>query len=151
MKSVAYGNFQDTVAESLMIFVGFFSAFSFALGFGVTYNAQRIALSERGRELATLRVLGFSRWDAFYILFGETLLLVCAALPVGCFLGWALTALFVNSSGFQTELMRLPLVIQPSTYGSAVVVLLVASLASAVAMKRRIDRLDLVSVLKTRE
>lgn len=151
LKSVAYSNFQDTVAESLMIFVGFFSAFSFALGFGVTYNAQRIALSERGRELATLRVLGFSRWDAFYILFGETLLLVCVALPVGCLLGWGLTAMFVNASGFQTELMRLPLAIAPSTYGSAIAVLLVASIGSALAMKRRIDRLDLVSVLKTRE
>ena len=117
LKSVALSNFQDTVASTLMIFVGFFSAFSFALGFGVTYNAQRIALSERGRELATLRVLGFSRGDALYILLGETMLLVSIALPVGCLLGWGLTALFVNASGFQTELMRFPLAISPSTYG----------------------------------
>ena len=87
IKSVAKANFDNTIAETLMIFVGFFSAFSFALGFGVTYNAQRIALSERGRELATLRVLGFSRGDALYILLGEVTLLVCLALPLGC--AWA--------------------------------------------------------------
>ena len=151
LKSVAVANFHDTVASMLMIFVGFFSVFSFALGFGVTYNAQRIALSERGRELATLRVLGFSRGDALYILLGETMLLVFLALPVGCLLGWGLTALFVNASGFQTELMRIPLAIQPATYGVAVVVLLLASAVSGIAMKRWIDRLDLIAVLKTRE
>ena len=151
IKAVAVSNFHETVAGSLMIFVGFFSAFSFALGFGVTYNAQRIGLSERGRELATLRVLGFSRGDALYILLGETMLLVCIALPIGCLLGLGLTALFVNTSGFQTELMRIPVLIRPSTYGTALVVLLAASAASAIAMKRRVDRLDLISVLKTRE
>ncbi|MDH3600266.1 MAG: ABC transporter permease [Candidatus Tectomicrobia bacterium] len=151
LKSVAIKHFHDTVAALMMIFIGFFSAFSFALGFGVTYNAQRIALSERGRELATLRVLGFSRGDALYILLGETMLLVAMALPVGCLLGWGLTALFVNASGFQTELMRFPLAIQPATYGLSVVVMLAASAVSGIAMKRRVDHLDLVAVLKTRE
>ncbi len=151
LKSVAISNFHDTIAQTLMIFVGFFSVFSFALGFSVAFNAQRIALSERGRELATLRVLGFSRGDTLYMLLGEIMLLVSVALPIGCLLGWGLTALFVNASGFQTELMRLPLVIKPSTYGLAVVVLLVASAVSGMAMKRWIDRLDMISVLKTRE
>ena len=139
------------LTKSLMIFVSIFGAFSFALGFGVTYNAQRIALSERGRELATLRVLGFSRHDALYILLGETLLLVCLALPIGCLLGWSLTAMFVNAGGYQTELVRFPLAIDPSTYGIALVVLLVASLLSGVAMRRWVDKLDLIAVLKTRE
>lgn len=151
LKSVALDNFNESIAESLMIFVGFFSMFSFALGFGVTYNAQRIALSERSRELATLRVLGFSHRDALYILLGETMVLVVVALPVGCLLGWLLTGIFVNAGGFQTELMRLPLLIEPATYGLAMLVLLVASAASGLAMKRWVDRLDLISVLKTRE
>lgn len=151
LKAVALDNFNETVAKSLMIFVGFFSLFSFALGFGVTYNAQRIALSERGRELATLRVLGFSHRDALYILLGETMFLVVLALPVGCFLGWLLTGVFVNAGGFQTELMRLPVLIDPSTYGTATLVLLMASAVSGLAMKGWIDRLDLISVLKTRE
>lgn len=151
LKSVAVSNFHETIAETLMIFVGFFSAFSFALGFGVTYNAQRISLSERSRELATLRVLGFSRHDALYILLGETMLLVSLALPLGCLLGWVLTALFVSASGFQTELIRLPLAIEPSTYGFAVVVLLVATVVAGLTIKHWIDNLDLISVLKTRE
>lgn len=151
LKSVAVENFNQTVAESLMIFIGFFSVFSFALGFGVTYNAQRIALSERGRELATLRVLGFSKNDALYILVGETMMLVCLAIPAGCLLGWVLTAVFANSSGFQTELMRLPFTIRPTTYGTAIVVLVIAAAASSLAIKRWVDRLDLISVLKTRD
>ncbi len=151
LKAVSLTNFYDTIGKTLMIFVGFFSIFSFALGFGVTYNAQRIALSERGRELATLRVLGFSRGEAFYILLGESLLLACLALPIGCLLGYLLTMAFVNSSGFQTELIRLPLAIRPATYGTAVVVLLIAAGASGFAMRRWINRLDLIAVLKTRE
>ena len=151
IKSVAKANFDDTIAETMMIFIGFFSTFSFALGFGVTYNAQRIALSERGRELATLRVLGFSRSDAIYILLGETAFLVCLALPFGCLLGWALTAVFINAGGFQTELMRIPFVIRPETYGVSVVVLLIAFGASGPAMRHWVNRLDLISVLKTRE
>ncbi len=151
LKSVALENFYSAIGETLMIMVGFFSAFSFALGFGVSYNAQRIALSERGRELATLRVLGFKRFDALYILLAETTLLLCLALPLGCVLGWAIVALFVNAPGFQTELMRLPLLIDPSTYGMAMIALLGASAASGLAMKLWIDRLDLIAVLKTRE
>ena len=151
LKSVSISNFHETIASSLMIFVGFFTAFSFAMGFGVTYNTLRIALSERGRELATLRVLGFSRLEVLYILVGEALVLVCLSLPLGCLVGYGLTAAFVNTSGFQTELMRLPLYIEPSTYGTAILTLLGASVLSGLAMKRRVDRLDLISVLKTRE
>ena len=151
LKSVSIANFHETIAGSLTFFVGFFTAFSFAMGFGVTYNTQRIALSERGRELATLRVLGFSRVEVLYILIGETLMLVCLSLPLGSLLGYGLTAAFVNTSGFQTELMRLPLFIEPSTYGAAIVVLLGSTLISGLAMKSRVDRLDLISVLKTRE
>ncbi|MDJ0917577.1 MAG: FtsX-like permease family protein [Woeseiaceae bacterium] len=151
IKSVARDNFYNTIGKTLMIFVGFFGAFSFALGFGVTYNAQRIALSERGRELATLRVLGFSRGDALYILLGEATFLVCLALPLGCLLGWLLTAVFINAGGFQTELMRIPFVIRPETYGTSIVVLLTALAVSGWVMNRWIARLDMISVLKTRE
>jgi putative ABC transport system permease protein len=59
------------MAETIMIFVSFFIVFSCALAVGVTYNAARIALSERGRELATLRVLGFTRAEISYLLLGE--------------------------------------------------------------------------------
>ena len=151
LRWVAVESFHETVAGSLMVFVGFFTLFSFALGFGISYNTQRIALSERGRELATLRVLGFSRHDTLYILAGETLVLLTAALPIGCLVGYGLTAAFVDTSGFQTELMRLPLAIEPSTYGWAMLVVMAASVVSALSIKRQVDALDLISVLKTRE
>ncbi len=151
VKSVALENYHRTIGETMMIFVGFFATFSFALGFGVTYNAQRIGLSERGRELSTLRVLGFSRGEAAYILIGETALLACLALPLGCILGATITALFMGTSGFQTELMRVPLTIHPSTYGAAAGSLLLACAASCIATQRWVNHLDLIAVLKTRE
>ncbi len=141
--------FNETMARTLVIFVTFFIAFSTTLSMGVAYNATRIALSERARDLATLRVLGFSRWEISYILLGETALLVLAALPIGCVLGYAL-AWFITSS-MQTELFRVPLVIHPSTYGVAVAVTLVSALLSGLLVRRRLDHLDLIEVLKTRE
>ena len=100
-----------------MIFVSFFIVFACALAFGVTYNAARIALSERGRELATLRVLGFTRAEISYILLGEIGLLTFLALPLGLPAAMALARLMVR--GFETELFRVPFVIEPSTYGWA--------------------------------
>ena len=151
LRSAGLSNFEETIARMLLVFVGFFVAFSFALGYGVTYNAQRIALSERGRELATLRVLGFSRGETLYILAGETMLLVVLSLPLGCLLGLGLAALFASAPGFNTELMRMPLVIEPSTYGTAIVALLCSGIVAGATMKRMADRLDLIAVLKTRE
>lgn len=151
LKSAAVENFHETIAETMLIFVTFFSIFSFGLGFGVTYNAQRIAMSERGRELATLRVLGFTRQESFYILFGETMLLALLSLPVGCVIGFGLAALFTNAEGYDTELMRLPLAIEPSTFGVSILVLLIAAVVAGIFMKTRTNRLDLISVLKTRE
>jgi putative ABC transport system permease protein len=123
--------------------------FAGALGCGVAYNSARIALSERGRELATLRVLGFTRGEISYILLAEVALLIVAALPVGCLIGRGLTMLIAYL--LDTELFRIPVVIQPSTYGWAVVLTLAATAASAEIVRRRIDKLDLIRVLKTRE
>lgn len=139
----------ETLGETILIFSGFFIAFAGALAYGVVYNAARVALSERGRELATLRVLGFTRAEVSYILLGETALLVLIALPIGCVAGYALVALIVQA--FETELYRLPFVILPAAYGKALAVILLASLLSAAVVRRRLDRLDLISVLKTRE
>ena len=149
IKRAAMDEMFDTIGETILVFAGFFVVFAGALSYGVVYNAARIALSERGRELATLRVLGFSRWEVSYILIGETALLVLAALPIGCVIGTGLVWLIVQT--FETELFRLPFVIPPSAYGQAVLVVLVASAASAAIVRRRLDRLDLIGVLKTRE
>jgi putative ABC transport system permease protein len=137
------------MAETITIFVSFFIVFSCALAFGVTYNSARISLSERGRELATLRVLGFTRAEISYILLGEVALLTFVALPLGCGFGFVLASLIVQ--GFETELYRVPLVVLPSTYGWAMLIGLAATAVSAFLVRRRVDHLDLIAVLKTRE
>jgi putative ABC transport system permease protein len=149
VKRAALDTFHDTMAETILIFVSFFVFFSCILAFGVTYNAARISLSERARELATLRVLGFSRPEISYILLGEVAMLTVLALPLGCLIGYGLVTLV--TSAFTTELYRVPLVLLPRTFGWAIVVAIAASAVSAVLVRRRLDHLDLVAVLKTRE
>jgi putative ABC transport system permease protein len=149
LRQAAIDSFYETIAEHLMVFVSMFSALACTLGFGVAYNSTRIALSERGRELATLRVLGFSRAETAYILLGEVAFLVVLALPLGCLMGSWLAALM--AAMFRTELYRVPLTIAPSTYGAAVLIALVSTGASAAVVGRRIGRLNLIEVLKTRE
>lgn len=149
IKRASIEKFYETVGETVMIFIGFFSGFAFALGVGVTYNSARIALSERGRELATLRVLGFTRGEVAYILLGEIAFLTLAGLVMGCFAGWGLS--WVMASAFDTELFRIPLVVIPSTYASGIAGVTVAALVAAALVRKRLDRLDLISVLKTRE
>ncbi len=149
LRQAAIDSFYNNVVANMMVFISMFSALACALGFGVAYNSTRIALSERGRELATLRVLGFSRGETSYILLGEVAVLIVCALPLGCLLGWLLTGVMAES--FNTELFRVPLIIEPSTYGMAVVIALAATAVSAAIVRRRVDRLNLIEVLKTRE
>ncbi len=149
LKDVALVMFNETMADTILIFVRFFIVFSCTLAFGVTYNAARIALAERGREFATLRVLGFTRGEISYCLLGELGLLTLAALPLGCVVGYGLASFLVR--GLETELYRIPLVIDNSTYGLAMLIGLAAAAVSAMIVRRRLDRLDLIAVLKTRE
>jgi putative ABC transport system permease protein len=149
LKDAAVVTFHETLAETIMIYISFFVVFSCTLAFGVTYNAARIALSERGRELATLRVLGFTRAEISYILLGEIALLTFLALPLGCAMGYLIAALTVNA--FKTELFRVPMAIDPSTYGWAMLIGMGATMVSVFIVRRRVDRLDLIAVLKTRE
>ncbi|MBB3142889.1 ABC transporter permease [Halomonas organivorans] len=148
-RQAAIDKFYATLGQTMFIFVGFFVAFATVLSVGVTYNAIRIALAERARELATLRVLGFSRWEISYILLGEVGLLTWLAIPLGCLLGYALA--WYLASAFATELFRVPLVILDATYGKAALIALATTVACAAVVRRRLDRLDLVAVLKTRE
>lgn len=141
--------FDETMAHTLMIFVSFFIVFSCALAVGVTYNAARISLSERGREFATLRVLGFTRAEISYLLLGEIALLAAIALPLGCIAGRLLARLIV--AAFKTELYRVPFVLEGSSYGWAMIIVIASTALSAALVRRRMDRLDLIAVLKTRE
>jgi putative ABC transport system permease protein len=147
--TAALENVRKTLAENLLIMTAFNIGFAGLIAFGVIYNSARIALSERGRELASLRVLGFRRGEVSYILLGEVALQTLIALPVGCVIGYGLA--WAMSLGLQSDLYRVPLAIDKDTYGLAVLVVVGASVICGAFVARRIAKLDLVAVLKTRE
>jgi putative ABC transport system permease protein len=149
LRSAAVTTFNETLARTMLIYVGFFIVFSATLACGVAYNAARIALAERARELATMRVLGFSRREVEYILIGEVGVLTFSALPLGAVIGWLLARWLVRA--FETDLYRVPFVVDPSTFGWAVLGGFLATLAAVLLVRRRLDRLNLIAVLKTRE
>jgi putative ABC transport system permease protein len=149
LRRAAVEKFNETMAETMLIFTGVFALFSATLAFGVAYNSTRVSLSERARELATLRVLGQTRAEISYILLGEVALLAFMGLPIGCIVG-ALISWFMSSQ-FETELYRVPLVLEQTTFGMAVAIAVVSVAISAAIVRERLDRLDLIAVLKTRE
>ncbi|MCZ7674747.1 MAG: FtsX-like permease family protein [Roseovarius sp.] len=116
---------------------------------GVAYNGARILLSERARELASLRILGFTRAEVSFVLLGETMLLAVLAQPLGWLLGAGIAAAMVKGSS--SDLYAIPLVLEPAGFARASLVVLVATLGSALLVRRRLDRLNLVEVMKTRE
>jgi len=141
--------FYESTAQTWLIMALFISLFAGATAFSVVYNNARISLSERSRELASLRVLGFTRGEISYILLGELAVVVLMAIPVGFMLGWSLTYFIVWS--LQTELYRLPMDISSTTYAMAALIVMISAALSAVFIRRKINRLDLIAVLKTRE
>jgi putative ABC transport system permease protein len=142
-------SFRDTLGETMNASILIYSGFGALIAVGVVYNAARIQLSERSHELASLRILGLSRGEVSFVLLGELLGLSLLALPLGCLLGFGFAALI--ATGFSTDTLTLPLVVTPGTYAHSVLVVFGASLASALVVRRGIDRLDLVAVMKTRE
>ncbi len=141
--------FEDTIAQSTGVFTMMLSVFASIIAIAVVYNVARIALSERGRELASLRVLGFTQREVSVMLFGEQALLTMAAIPLGFFFGYRMSA--AVSRMYQWETFRMPLVINNDSYLFALAVVVGAAVGSALLVRRRIARLDLVEVLKTRE
>jgi len=142
-------SFYATMGESLLIFSLVAALLGAVINFGVVYNAARISLSERGRELASLRVLGMTRAEVGGLLLGQLGLLVLLSLPFGLLAGWALC--WLMALGFRSELFRVPALLSTATYAFATITVLAASALSALLVYRRISRLDLVAVLKTRE
>lgn len=142
-------SFMDTAAESQLIMTFFLSLFAGVIALGVVYNSVRISLSERDRELASMRVLGFTQGEISYILLGEMAALVLLAIPLGLGAGAILANL--SASSLQTEMYRIPVVLGGSTFSLAATVVLVSALISAFLMHRRLNKLDLIGVLKTRE
>ncbi|MDX2144567.1 MAG: ABC transporter permease [Rhodospirillaceae bacterium] len=145
----ALKSFQETLEGTMYVMIGFYVGFSSLIAFGVAYNSARIALSERARALASLRVLGFTREEVAYILLGELGVQTLLALPVGCLFGVGLA--YAMSPMLKTDMYDFPMVINDATYGVSVLAVLVSSVVCALLVRRRVYGLDLVSVLKTRE
>jgi putative ABC transport system permease protein len=142
-------SFRATIAESMWVMNMFIIGFASVIAMGVVYNSARIALSERGRELASLRVLGFTRGEVSAMLLGEQAVLTIAAIPVGFGIGYIFCALL--SRAYQTDIYRFPLILSGRTFAAAFLFILLAAVVSGLLVYRRIRTLDLVEVLKTRE
>jgi putative ABC transport system permease protein len=149
VKQHAVESFNATIAENLGIMKTINLLFACAIAVGVVYNSARISLAERGRELGTLRVLGFTRGEISAILLGELAMVTLMAIPVGMALGYAMAWAMCHS--INQELFRFPLVISRYTYTFAAVAVAVAAMGSGLIVRRGLDRLDLVAVLKSSE
>jgi putative ABC transport system permease protein len=139
-RSAVLASFERTVQDSFRISLTTVLGFAILIASGIVYNSGRIALSERSRELASLRVLGFSRREVAVMLLGEQLALVVCAIPLGWLCGYGLCAL-VNRRA-QSETFRLPLSVSTETFATATIVVLVALAFTAATLRRRVDRLD---------
>ena len=142
-------NFRQTMAEHMNLIIAFNVGFAAIIAFGVVYNAARVSLSERSRELASLRVLGFTRDEIGHILLGELAVLTVLSLPVGAVAGYGL-GLFMMTI-FNNEVYRLPFAITAQSIAWSWITVVGAAALSSIAVRRRLDRLDLVAVLKSRE
>ena len=148
-KATLLRNMQEVSARNVRIMSGVLTAFAAVIAVGVVYNNARIALAERTWELASLRVLGFTRAEVSALLLGEMAIGIAVALPLGMALGWGLVHLVTVL--LKSDQFFFPVVILPRTYAWAAICVGVAGLASALVVRRRIDRLDMVAALKTRE
>ena len=149
IKSTTLQSFRDTMAENILLITFFNILFAGVIAVGVVYNAARISLSERSRELASLRVLGFTLGEVSFILLGELAILTVVALPLGCVFGYGLAGVW--SMSLDTDLYRIPLEVSKQTFGFASLVVVLAAIGSSLAILRQIGNLDMVQALKTRE
>lgn len=142
-------NFYEGMANTILTFTLVATAFGIVITGGVVYSSARVALSERARDLASLRILGFTTAEVGYLLLGELALLTLLAVPLGFGLGHALIALLVM--GFDSDLFRIPHYVSARTYGLAGATTLATALACAALIWRRVRNLDLIGVLKARD
>ncbi len=149
LQRISLAKFQETIAENINIQIAVYVGLASIIAFGVVYNSARIQFAERARELASLRVLGFTQFEVSRLLLLEFALLTLAAMPIGWALGYGLALALVE--GFQSDLYRLPFIMLRSTYAYSALIVMAAVAVSALVVRRRANNLDLVSVLKTRD
>lgn len=149
LKQDARDAFQQLIDSSAGAVRYLMTAIAGVITFGIVYNSARIAFAERARDLASLRVIGFSRSEAAFVLLAELAIITLLALPLGGVMGYFLV--FAISEGFSTDLYRVSALFMPQSYGIAAIAVMAAALLSGWLVKRDIDRIDLVSALKVRE
>jgi putative ABC transport system permease protein len=149
LQRVSLANFRQSVAVLITVMASIYTGLAAVIAFGLVYNSARISLSERARELASLRVLGFSQAEVLWILLLELALLTLLAQPPGWLMGYGLA--WVMKTRLAGELMRVRLVVETSTYLFASAIIICAAVFSAIVVRQRINALDLVAVLKTRD
>ncbi|MEM9091468.1 MAG: FtsX-like permease family protein [Cyanobacteria bacterium P01_F01_bin.53] len=149
LRETVIQQFEEIIGQSMAGFNQVLVGFASVIAFGVVYNATRIALSERNRELATLRIIGFTRGEIAFILLGEQFVLLCAAIPLGFAMGFSVVVWLTQL--YDWELFRFPLVVSPASYAFAFIVISLSALVSGWIIRRQLNQLDLVAVLKTRE
>ena len=148
-QTAAIESFYETMDETILFFTFITTLLGGSIVFGVVYNSMRIALSERNRELASLRVLGFERGEVAYILLGEMGLLTLAAIPLGLLIGYGLCGYLAFK--FDSDLYRIPLVLGMNVYAFAAMVVIASSIISAIMIWRNLADLDMVAVLKSKD
>jgi putative ABC transport system permease protein len=142
-------SFDERTSYNMGAFSAILTLFAVAMAVGITYNAARIALSERAWDLASLRVLGMTRGEVSVLLLGQLAVELLLALPLGMLAGYGLATLLMRL--MSSDNIDFPVVIAPDTYAWAALIVLAAGAASALLVRRRVDRFDLVAVLKVRE
>lgn len=148
-KSIVLQSFRETLAANMNLTLFINLLFAGVIAFGVVYNAARVSLSERSHELASLRVLGFTRAEISLILMGELAIVTLVALPAGAAMGYVMSAAIATT--VQSEVYRFPLYVSRQPVALSWLGIIAAALVSALLVRRRLDRLDLVAVLKVRE
>ena len=149
MKTYTLASFLEKIAGIVLVSAGILTAFAVIVAVGVVYNSARIALQERAWELASLRVLGFTRAEVAQILFSQFAIEIALAIPIGLLLSQGIVTLIARFHS--SESFQIPGVVGPRTYAVATAIVVVTAVASAYIVRRRVDRLDLVAVLKTRD
>lgn len=148
-KATTLRNLEEVSARNVRIMSTIMTGFALVIAIGIVYNSARVIFAERAWELASLRVLGFTRGEVSALLLGELAIQMLIALPLGMLMGYGLVRLIIQL--LESDQFSFPIVIRASTYAFAALAVLIAGAISAFIVRRRINQLDMVSVLKTRE
>jgi putative ABC transport system permease protein len=141
--------FDAQSGQMMLVWTLIVVAFGSVIAVGVVFNTARVALSERTRDLSTLRVLGYTRREVATVLLGQLAVQVVLALPIGMGIGYLLASLFMSQ--MDPEQYRFPAIVSPATYAFSSLVVLGSAIATAALVRRKLDRVDIVSALKARD